>query len=443
MTTPTNTSPCRGVTRRRFLQGSAVAGAAAATVTLGPRYAFATPETPAHGDVVVVVFLRGGADGLNLVAPYQMPTYQSLRPSIRVKAPEEFSDPVGRAGLPLVAGGNIEPFELSGVFAMHPGMQSLYDGPWAAGRLAIVHACGLPHSESSTRSHFEAQNYWERGTANYHYSSGFLGRYLAGLPGVDRVGAVGLGSHLQRSLHGSVPAYSMYGPQSFGVSGFPSNSRARQALNAFHSGGGADLVLATGANTLAAMGLVAGIDWNAPSLQPQNGADYGWTDIGTQLREIARLIRGNVGLRAAAIDMGGWDTHDEMGAAEDPGSYFRQRARDLADGLAAFFRDLGPAMDEVTVITLTEFGRTIHENGNAGTDHGRAGCQFVMGGRVRGGVYGAFPGSITDGPEGDLAVLNDYRRVVSEVLTVRGGIASTGAVFPTYAPQPPLGICLA
>lgn len=433
----------RGVSRRDFLQGTAAAGAAAATLTLAPRYAFATPETPAHGDVIVVVFLRGGADGLNLVAPFQMPTYRSLRPSIRVKAPEEFSDPTGRAGLPLVAGGNVEPFELSGVFAMHPGMQALYDGPWTAGRLAIVHACGLPHSESSTRSHFEAQNYWERGSASYYHSSGFLNRYLAGLPGVDRVSAVGLGSHLQRSLQGSVPAFSMYGPQSFGVSGFPSNTRARQALTSFYGGGGADLVLATGANTLSAMGLVAGIDWNAAPLQPQNGAVYGSSDIGTQLREIARLIRGNVGLRAAAIDMGGWDTHDDMGAAEDPGSYFRQRARDLANGLAAFFQDLGPLMDEVTVLTLTEFGRTIGENGNAGTDHGRAGCQFVMGGRIRGGVYGSFPGAITDGPEGDLAVLNDYRRVVSEVLAVRGGASSLGSVFPTYTPQSPLGMCLA
>ena len=434
----------QALSRRAFLGGTAAATAAGAALAVAPRFAFATPETPSQGDVIVVVFLRGGADGLNLVAPYLMPTYQSIRPTIRVKAPSEFTDPTGKAGLPLAAGGNVASFPLSGTFALHPGMQSLYDGPWAAGKLAMVHALGMPATESDTRSHFDSEKNWEVGTANYNYSSGFLSRYLAGQPGIDRLDGVGLGSHLQRSLRGTVPAFSMYGPQYFNVSGFSNNTRARTALTSFYDSGTTDLLLTTGSNTLGSIGLVAGIDWTQPQYGPQNGAVYDGTDLSNNLRQIAMLIKGNVGLRAAAIDIGGWDTHENMGLAEDPAGYFRQLATGLANGLSTFFKDLGPtAMNEVTVVTMSEFGRTINENGNGGVDHGRGSVQFVMGGKVRGGVYGNFPATIVDGPEGDLTVLNDYRRSISEILSVRGGASSLGSIFPTYAQESPFGLVAA
>ena len=155
------------------------------------------------------------------------------------------------------------------------------------------------------------------------------------------------------------------------------------------------------------------------------------------------LIRGNLGLRAVAIDFGGWDTHDTMGLPEDPASWFRNRASTLANALQSFYTDLGTLMDEVTLFTVSEFGRTINENGSGGTDHGRGNVMFAMGRKIKGGVYGSFVPSVTDGPEGDLAVLNDYRRPVSEILSVRGGAASLGTIFPTYSQTTPLGLCVA
>lgn len=428
------------LSRRGFLAGAAATAAiSAGLVSFGSRYAFATPEVAAQGDVIVAIFLRGGADGLSLVAPHAMASYRALRPTIRVKSPGEVAPQ--HAALPLVGGGAVAPFDLDGVLGFHPGLASLHAGPWSAGRLAVVHAVGMPASESDTRSHFDSMRNWEVGTAGGASSNGFLNRYLATLPGVERVDAVGLGGHLQRSLAGAVPAFSMYDPESFSVRGFSSNSRAGNALRALYESGTSDLLLTTGANTMSAIGLVNAIDWSQLQFQPQNGAAYGDSELARGLQQVAMLIRANVGLRAVAVDFGGWDTHEGMGAPEDPNSSFRQHASELGDALAAFHQDLGAVMDEVAVFTMSEFGRTINENGSGGADHGRGSVQFVMGGKVRGGVYGGFVPAIEDGPEGDLAVLNDWRWSVAEVLTTRGGAPSTATIFPTLAPAASLGMC--
>jgi uncharacterized protein (DUF1501 family) len=440
---PTDTLANGGISRRKFMAGTAATAAAAgATMALGPRYAFASPEIPTQGDVIVMVFLRGGADGLSLVAPWMMPSYRTLRPTIRIKDDTEFADPTGVAGLPLVQGGNVQPFALSGTLAMHPGMANLYNGAWAAGNLAMVHAAGMPKAESDTRSHFEAETNWEFGSASYSITNGFLGRFLQGQPGVDRLPGIGRGSNLQRSLEGPVGSLSMNSISSFNVGGYANNTQARTALSGFYKGGTSDLLMQTGANTIAAIGSVTGINWAAAQYQPQNGAVYGNDDLARNLKETAMLIRGNLGLRVVAIDFGGWDTHDTMGMPEDPSSWFRNRATTLANALQAFYTDLGTAMDEVTLFTVSEFGRTIDENGSGGTDHGRGSVMFALGRKIRGGVYGSFVPSVVDGPEGDLAVLNDYRRPVSEILSVRGGAASLGTIFPTYSQTTPLGLCV-
>ncbi|MHB1140090.1 MAG: DUF1501 domain-containing protein, partial [Microthrixaceae bacterium] len=218
--------------------------------------------------------------------------------------------------------------------------------------------------------------------------------------------------------------------------GFADNTRARAALVAMYPHGG-DLLVSTGAETLAITGLVAGIP---PDPGPQNGAVYGNDGLSKGLQEAARLIRSNVGLRAVVVDDGGWDTHTTMGAPEDPSASFRGRVTAHSNALGAFYQDLGAAMDEVTLVTLTEFGRTIDENSSGGTDHGRGTVMMVMGANVGGGVYGDFPATIEDGPEDDLVVLNDYRRVVTEVLTARGGAADPGALFPTFGGGAPLGL---
>jgi uncharacterized protein (DUF1501 family) len=425
--------------RRGFLALAGAGGAAIGVSAIGNHYAFATPEAPATGDVIVIVFNRGGMDGLNVVAPYRMPSYQQLRPTIRVRPPEEFADPTGKAGLPLDAGGAVAPFALSGAFGFHPGMDRLHQGAWANGDLAIVQAVGMPASESATRSHFESQRNWEAGTARLGAADGFLNRYLQSVPGLDRLGAMGRGSTLQAMLHGPAPAFSVSSIGGFGVRGFADNTRARAALVAMYPQG-ADLVTSTGAETLSITGLVAGIPADPG---PQNGASYGNDGLSNGLREAARLIRANVGLRAVVVDDGGWDTHTTMGAPEDPAAYFRGRLAAHSNALQAFYQDLGAAMSEVTLVTLTEFGRTINENSSGGTDHGRGTVMMVMGANVNGGVHGSFPSAVEQGPEGDLQVVTDYRRVVSEVLTTRCGVADAGAVFPTYGVEAPLGVVAA
>jgi uncharacterized protein (DUF1501 family) len=424
------------VSRRSFLALAGAGGAALGVSALGNRYAFATPARPAQGDVIVVVFQRGGMDGLNVVAPYRMPTYRALRPTIRVKAPEELADPVGRSGLPLDAGAAVEPFEHSGVFGLHPGMEQLHAGAWSSGHLAVVHAAGMPSAESSSRSHFESQRNWEAGTADLSVGDGFLNRYLRSVPELSGLGAVGRGSTLQHVLHGGAPAYSMASIQGFGVRGFSDNQRARTALMSLYPAG-ADLVGGTGAETLAITGLVGSLPADPG---PQNGAVYGWDGLAKNLREVARLVKADVGLRVAVVDDGGWDTHNGQGVPEDPNAYFRNRTRQFSDALQAFYQDLGGLMSEVTVVTLSEFGRTIDENGSGGTDHGRATAMFVMGHHVRGGVHGRFPTEVAHGPDGDLEVLNDYRHVLAEVLAARGDPSDLGSVFPGYTGHAGLGL---
>ena len=202
---------------------------------------------------------------------------------------------------------------------------------------------------------------------------------------------------------------------------------------------GADLIEETGAGTLDVVNLLGGLPADTG---PQNGAVYGTDSLSTNLREVARLIRGNVGLRVVAVDYGGWDTHTTMGAPEDPTGYMSRQVASVATALQAFYTDLGAARDEVTLVTLSEFGRTIDENGSGGTDHGRGNVMFALGGKIRGGVHGDFPSTVSQGPEGDLAVLNDYRRVLSEILQVRCGASNLTAIFPTYVQQSPLGLAI-
>lgn len=448
MTEPTAAAPVpvtleggRGLSRRSFLAGAGTAALAGLAVpSIFPRYAFATPEDPSSGDVLVVVFLRGGADGLSMVVPYTDTNPggyytrrgQGTSNDISIPAP----DGSAATGLELqAANGGHE-------FALHPGLGGADGhgglmGVWEAGDLAIVHAIGLP--ESPSRSHFEAQDYWERGSADLDVTSGWVARHLAGVSG-SGVPAVGWGPSLQTTLRPSTDAVSMSSIASFGVQGFQSNANAQTALLALHPGGTDDPVRQSGADTLAAVARVQSENplQYAPAPDPYPTSGFGLS-LANGLKEIGMLIRAGLGLKAACIDIGPWDLHDQMGTATT--GDMRTAVAGLGDALGAFHTDMGSLMGEVTVVVMSEFGRTIGVNGSGGTDHGRGSCCFVMSANANPGVYGAYPsGPLAPGPEGDLAVTTDIRTVLSEVLADRCGNTDVATVFPTYTQATPLGV---
>ena len=425
----------REITRRKFLGLMGAAGASAVAVSaLGTRFAFATPAAPATGDVIVHIFLRGGADALNMFAPCNDAAYQSLRPSVRVAA---------SSGLPMVSGGAknaIAPFALSGRFWMHPDLAPLYNGAWTDGKFAVVHACGLPAKASASRSHFDAERFWANGTTQ-PVPSGFMNRFAA-QGTLDRFNSVGFGSSLPLAFLGPTKTFAFQDEKSFNVTGFADSKKATTALKTMYPTTG-DALRKVGGDTLGVLDLVAALP-SDPG--PQNGANYALSrGYGDQLQEAARLIRADVGVREVGIVIGGWDTHS-VDVSEGG------RLADLSNALQAFYTDLGPtAMNEVTVMVLSEFGRTVRQNSSGGTDHGRGGAMMVMGGKIKGGVYGGFPGNIDEarGGKGDpaddnaLPVYNDFRCAASEVLRVRGGATNLADIFPGYVQETPLGLAVA
>jgi uncharacterized protein (DUF1501 family) len=428
------------LSRRRFLVGAGASAAGAlALPSLWPRYAFATPGQPSSGDALIVVFLRGGADGLSLVPPFSDTAgYQALRgagtaASVAVPPPNA-SNPAAALDLEVTASGHS--------FGLHPAMSGL-KGVWDAGDLAIVHAAGMPASESSSRSHFEATDYWERASASHSVNNGWLARYLtsAGIGG--GLPAISYDSAVPVSLRGNKGSMAMSSVESFNVEGFWDADLGNNALHHVYTTGTIDPLVQQGADTLSAVSLVQAADPlqydTHAGLYPTEGAGERFA-LG--LREVACLLRADIGLRVACVDLDGWDHHDAMGTPA--GGVTADYARGLSDALTAFRQDLGPLMNEVTVVTMSEFGRTIALNGSGGTDHGRGSAMFVMGGAVNGGFYGDYPsGPLENGPDDDLEVQNDFRRPLAEIITKRLGGASLSTVFPGYTHPGDLGLLAA
>jgi uncharacterized protein (DUF1501 family) len=311
---------------------------------------------------------------------------------------------------------------------------------WDAGDLAIVHACGMPASESQTRSHFEAEANLERGTADIQVPTGWLGRHLASLPGIDGgIPGLGHGYGIQAALRGDARVVSMSSIPGFGVTGYRDNEGVRAVLrDLYHAEGG---VLATqSATTMGAVDLVRSEDPHGlEDAGRYDGIDPRFAPVAAGFRETAALIRADLGLRVACIDFPDWDMHDAMGAVT--GGRLHTHATGLADCLGAFHQDLGADLSRVTVVVVSEFGRCIGVNATGGTDHGRGGISLVMGGNVNRGIWGDYPdGPLADGPEGDLAVANDLRAVLAEVLTKRLGNPFVDEVFPGYSHRADLGV---
>jgi uncharacterized protein (DUF1501 family) len=401
--------------RRLFLKSSGLALVAGGFLpNVFVRMASASTPT-ASRRAVVAIFQRGAVDGLNVLVPYAENAYYAARPTIAVPRPGS------GAGAAL---------DLDGFFGLHPSLAPLlpYFRDHSA---AFVHAVGSP---DATRSHFDAQDFMESGTPGVKATQdGFLSRALAGkkTPAASPLRAVALSPSMPRILSGSSGAIAMRNLDAFGIRAGAATEGASQSFESMYGDAVGGALQATARESFDAVRILRSA---APSRLPaDNGADYPRGTLGQSLRQIAQLIKSDVGLEVAFTDISGWDTHAGEGGAD---GQLSNRLRDFGLAIAAFARDLGSRMADVTLVTMSEFGRTVKENGNRGTDHGHANLMLLLGGGVRGGrVYGRWPGldasRLYEGR--DLAVTTDFRDVFAEVLSQRMGVADMAAVFPGYA----------
>lgn len=399
------------MTRRFFLHNGAlaIAGTAAIPSFLVRSVLAETAATP--GQRLVVIFQRGAVDGLNVVVPYREKNYYSMRPTI---------------GIPQK-----QVLDLDGFFGLHPSMAA-FQPLYQQGHLAIVHAAGSP---SMNRSHFDAQDFMESGTPDVTSTrDGWLNRALQAQDACCRehqtaFRALALGPEVPLTLAGSIPAIAITNVNGFAVAGRgPVISPAAQAFEAMYADTGDSILHAAGDETFDAVKMLR--DADPAQYQPANGANYPNSEFGNSMRQIAQLLKANLGVEAAFTDVLGWDTHHAQGGVE---GQLSNRLRDFSDSIGAFWRDMGDSAENVTLVTMSEFGRTAHENGTGGTDHGHANAMFVLGGQVKGGkVYGRWPGLSNEqlNQGRDLAMTTDYRQVLGEIVTRTLGAENLNVIFP-------------
>lgn len=416
------------VTRRGFMVGCSAAIAAMAGGRLG-YVAFGSPEQEPNQEMLVVVFLRGAMDGLSAVMPIagdDRGYYETSRENLAV--------PISgvNAALPL-----------TDFFGLHPAAAPLL-GFYQDKKLAIIHAAGLT---SDTRSHFDAMKYMELGTpGSKSATNGWLTRHLqtsSNLPGDIIMPALAAGSLQPTSLAGSTEAIGMTTPNGFAFGGnWRYEDAQRVALRKAYDG--SSWLHSAGLHTLDAVDVVE--YGNPGNYTPENGAVYPGNSFGQNLKTIAQMIKLQLGMRVATIDLGGWDTHEYQG--DNGAGYFFNQFGTLANGLTALMTDLSNSngvnhTQRLTVLVMSEFGRTFKQNASRGTDHGHGNAMFVLGGQVNGGtVYGNWPGLHTDQlyDRRDLAITTDYRTVLSEILIRRLQNPNLGYIFPGYTNYQPMGI---
>ncbi len=399
--------------RRAFLKGSAVAifGVGAIPAWLS-RSVYAASGSPQRRKILVAIFQRFAVDGLNMVVPFGEQRYYELRPSIAVPKPD---------GTPQSA------IDLDGFFGLHPSLAPLKP-MFDAQHLAIVEAVGSP---DPTRSHFDAQDYMESGTPGFKGTAdGWMNRALPKPTGpVSPVRAVSLGSSLPRTLRGRNDAVAVNNLNDFQVR----DPQGAATFESMYESTLDTMLHGTGKETFSAVKMMQSIQ--KQPYTPANSAKYPGGRFGQSLQQIARLIKADVGLEVAFADIGGWDTHvNEVGAQPTAGQ-LANNLTDFGQALAAFYQDLGDRMQDVAVVTMSEFGRTARENGNRGTDHGHANVMFAMGGGIRGGkIYGDWPGLQDEQlyEARDLALTTDFRDVLGELVTKHLGNSNLKTVFPGY-----------
>ena len=404
------------VTRRGFMKGGALALVGTSVVpSFLTRSIYAEMTTAAaNNKKLVVIFQRGACDGLNVVVPYKEPNYYAMRPTIAIKQNEVI--------------------DLNGFFGLHPQMAAfkpLYD----QGHLAIIHAAGSP---DPSRSHFDAQDYMESGTPGVKVTQdGWLNRALQNAPDEKPTAfrAVALGTQVPRTLQGKVPAIAVANLADFSVAGKgPQTSPISNAFQAMYDESTDAVLHGTGQETFEAVKMLKAAD--PASYKPANGIVYPNGAFGNSLKQVAQLLKANLGVEAAFSDIGGWDTHQNQGAAN---GQLANRLKEFSESIAAFWKDMGDDAENITLVTMSEFGRTARQNGTGGTDHGHANVMFVLGGSVKGGkVYGKWPGVGNDQlNEGrDLKVTTDFRNVLAEAAYRTLGSRNMEAIFPGALVKP-------
>jgi uncharacterized protein (DUF1501 family) len=411
-----------GMTRRIFLKSSGLALVSYAAapsflrrIALGQSLGRAGKDRP----ILITIFQRGAADGLSMVIPFSDRNYYSGRPQIAIPEP---------------TGSNAETaIDLDGFFALHPSLapfKPIYD----AGHLAIVQAVGSP---DNTRSHFDAQDFMETATPGLKSTAdGWLNRTMQAKrdPQASPFRAVAFSPNLPRTLMGPAPAIAMTHIADFGVRAGQGDGQIAQGFEELYSQQFTDGLHNTGKEAFEAVQMLKRA--NPQQYQPAHDANYPRTPFGQSLLQIAQLIKADVGLEVAFTDISGWDTHANQGAAR---GQLANHLQEFSQGIAALYRDLDDRMRNVVVLTMTEFGRTIRQNGSGGTDHGHASCLFVLGGPVHGGkVYGSWPGLAPEQLyEGrDLALTTDFRDVFAEVAARHLGAAHLNTIFLNFDPNP-------
>lgn len=366
-------------------------------------------QNGSNPDILIYVFQRGAADGLSLVVPYADSNYYANRPTLAIPAP---------------GSGDGSVIDLDGFFGLNPDLFALMP-IYQAQDLAMIHACG---SQDSTHSHFKTQAFIDRGTVDSTIGSGWLARYANSYSNETESAfkSVAMNSAIPASLSGAESVVALSNIEGFDIIAPESESDliSHQLLDMFS---GTQSLDRAAQSTFAAVDIVNGI--NTDDYPVENGALYPDSEFGNKLKDLAILIKSDIGIETASVDIGGWDTHDSQANA------LSQLAQDYANSIAAFYYDMGDRMANISVVTITEFGRRVAENGSGGTDHGTGNVAFIMGGGVNGGqVYRDWPGLSNNdlvGP-GDLAPTTDYRTVVAELLDKRLFFNDHESVFPGF-----------
>lgn len=414
--------------RRYFLKSSGIALASFGLMSAAPdflhQFANASALTDRSGrkKILITIFQRGAVDGLNMIVPHGESEYYNLRRNIAVPKPGQAEGAI----------------DLDGFFGLHPSMRPL-EKFWKNQQLAVIHATGSP---DNTRSHFDAQDYMESATPGVKATrDGWLNRYLQNQPldAASPFRAVAMTAQVPRSLMGRAPSVAMTNMADFSVQAGVYTQSVQGGFEGLYQQqvNKQDSLSDTGKETFEAVNFLK--KSNPAQYRPENGAVYPNSALGRSLFQIAQLIKANVGLEIAFAETGGWDTHANQANVNGSRGQLANLLRDFGGSISALATDLGARMDDVVILTMSEFGRTARENGNRGTDHGHANAMLVLGNAVKGGkVYGNWKGLSNDKLyEGrDLDVTTDFRDIFGEISLKHLGNKNLDKVFPGYASNP-------